>query len=198
MKTFILFLVLLLCISNISSVKETFKKTSSQQFGANVVKAFGMAENGLIKISYNVHPTDPSLPYQSYVVIVLLDEAQQVNWYSDLDGSESLISNNIGSLCNQPSLKRIHAVGEGKVNFTISQSVGSNRFTVAVLQCRAGYTNNPVAVSLKLHMLNARPSGDGYSHLPIQYAMLTRFYEGLVIMYCLMLVGILSQFYFAT
>lgn len=187
-------LLLILCAQ---SVKVTYLTTSSEQFGEYVQKSFGMAERGLITIHYNVYPQDSSLPYDSYVLLLVLNNAQQKNWYSALDDS-SIDGDNINSLCSQPSLRRIEAWGEQKLNITIDESIGSNLFSVAVLQCRTGYASNPVTVSVKLHMVNARPEGDGHSHLPIQFVMLTRVYEGFLIAYVLLLLGLAAQFYFAS
>lgn len=191
-------LVVVLLYAPTLCVKVDYSKSASYQFGEYVQKSFGMAENGVISIDYNVYPQDPSLPYESYALILILNDAQQRNWYSLLDNSEADIVDNIDGLCNQPSLQRIQPWGAGRANLTITPSIGSDLFTVVVLQCRVGDSDNPVTVEVDLSMVNARPEGSGTSHLPIQFVMLTRVFQGFIIAYSLLVVGILGQYYSAT
>ncbi|RYH32723.1 hypothetical protein EON65_00045 [archaeon] len=182
-------------------VKETYDKTSASQYGAYVQKDFGMAIGGYIQLQYSVSAQNSSLPYDSYILLLIINGKQRDNYYSTLEQSESDIVAAMPSLCNYPSVLRIAApVGQqDQVTLDITQSLGgSDLYSVVILQCRSGVESNPVTVSIKADMLNIRPSGDGVSHLSIEDVNMTRIYQGLIIMYSLMLLGLIGQFYYGS
>eukprot|EP01031_Cornospumella_fuschlensis_P047275 gene47275-57905_t len=136
-----------------------------------------MAIGGRINLQYSVSAQNSSLPCESYILLLVINDNQRDNYYSVLDESQSDIKAAMSSLCNYPSVIRITApVGQDE-QFTldITQSLGgSDLYSIVVLQCRSGLGSNPVSVSIKADMVNIRPSGDGISHLSIEDVNMTR------------------------
>ena len=172
------------------AVKGTFQQTSSNVYGNYLQQSFGMAERGLISLEYNVKASDQLIPYQSYLIVLILTEAQKLGWY----GGMSNVQSNINTLCNQPSLFRQKIYGQGSINF---ETQNTDRYSVLVLQCFQGYSNNPISASVTYSMTNARPVGNGYSHMAIQDVTYVRILEGEIILYVLMLAGLIGQVLFA-
>ncbi len=155
-----------------------------------------MASRGLVKIKYDVLATNGTEPYESYVVILILNEAQRSSWYNGLDKTVS--SSNIASYCSQPSLLRKLVYGTDTIFYEIDSALGSDQYSVAVLQCLSSVTNNPVSVNVHASMKNVRPESDTeYSQLPIDEVLYPRILEGETIVYSLLIAGLLGQIYLA-
>jgi hypothetical protein len=176
--------------------------TSESTFGQYVQKQFGMAVGGIITVNYNTYQKLPSLPYNSYILILIINEDQRVSYYSDLDSSDSTVTNNINSLCTSPSMYRkvIQTLpSTSEFNYTVSNdNGGSDIYSVAVLQCRSSSaTNNNIHAYVKAETKNPAPTGSSYNQLPIDAVMLVRLYLGEIIIYTLLLIGVCGQIYVA-
>lgn len=176
-------------ITHILAVKTSFEIQSINTYAASIEQSFGMAGNGAISIDYNVNAAHDGA-YVSYVLILILTEAQRLGWYSTINNSPGTVNN----ICNQPSLFRQRIYGDGTINFDVTST---DRYSVLVAQCLASTPGNPIKVNVDLSMTNARPASDGVSHLPIQNVMYVRVLEGEVILYVLLMVGLVGQFVFA-
>lgn len=198
-KMSILFCTLLL-ISFIGAsygIKETYSKQRSGIFGDYLVNDFGMAVGGVIQVDYHVVPKYQTEQFDSYLLLLVISSDQKDSWYDGLGDSDGDVTKNINMLCNQPAVYRQELFGSGTINFDISYSVGVDRFSVGVLQCRAGNSENPISMDITVEMKNARPNSDEYSHFPIQQVMQVRVLEGELILYALMIVGMIGQIYVA-
>lgn len=174
----------------VSAIKSNFESTSSKVFGSYLQSSFGMAGNGQISIKYDVNALYSGMDYTSYVLVLIVTEAQKNGWYSGMSNAPV----NIYTLCNAPSQYRERVYGTGTISFNVT---GSDRFSVLVLQCLNGNSNNPVKTKIDLSMVNARPLKDGYQHLPIQDVMYVRVLEGELILYVFLLIGLIGQYIFA-
>jgi hypothetical protein len=187
---------LLSILPHTTSVRETFNKISSDVYGLLLTKSFGMASRGLVKIKYEISATNDTAPYESYVVILILNEMQRTSWYNGLDKDVS--SNSIASYCSQPSLVRKLVYGSDTIFYEIDSSLGSDQYSVAVLQCLSSLENNPVSVHVHATMKNVRPESDTeYSELSIEEVLYPRILEGETIVYSLLIAGLLGQIYLA-
>lgn len=193
MKVYVFLLLIFFFIYG-SSIKVQKEITSSKIFGEYIQKSFGMAAGGEVNINYKVSFSDSNLVSNPYPLLLIVNEMQN-DWYSDITNDPS--SEYISELCTTPSLERKVLDGTGSLSFLITDTLGSDQYSVILLQCREVLESNPVTYNLDLDMLNPRPKGDGHSHLPIDMVMYTRVLEGELILYCLMLIGILGQFYFS-
>jgi hypothetical protein len=174
-------------------VKKTFSKSSSGQFADLVVKEFGMAVGGTVDIEYNVFAQNEAQNYRSYVILLVLTHDQNEGWYGDIGNSNP----DVTTMCQQPSTVRQRVYGSGSITLDIDASIGENRFSVAVLQCFEGYSDNPVTVDVTAVLKNPRPMSDEYSHLAIQLVMETRILEGELIVFALLILGMAGQIYIA-
>jgi hypothetical protein len=176
--------------------------TSTSTFGQYVQKQFGMAVGGIIIVNYDIYQKIASLSYNSYILILIISEEQRLSYYSNLDSSDSTISNNINSLCTAPSMYRkvIQVLpSTSEFNYTVSNdNGGSDIYSVVVLQCRSSSaTNNNIHAYVKAETKNPAPTGSSYNQLPIDAVMLVRLYLGEIIIYTLLLIGICGQIYVA-
>lgn len=177
-----------------SAIKQTTDHKSGGVFGKILVSRFGLAEGGLIEVDYDVSAQHEDQPYESYMLINIMTNAERNNWYYQLDDSESTIKANINSLCSQPAILRRVVYGKGKLSLRVDSSIGRDRFSVALLQCRDGSNGNPVRADITVEMRNPRPdSDDGYSHLAIEDVMVVRVVEGELIIYSLFILGLIGQ-----
>jgi hypothetical protein len=204
-------LLLLLHTSPIHAVKGNFDYTGSESFGRLIHKSFGMAEGGIITMNYHITAKDSSRSYTSYVLLLILTEDEFNGWFGGLDIQANLYGD-MSKYCSLPSWKRILVTNanaySGTFNMTINQDSGSDRFSIAMLQCRDGSDSNPITISLNYEMKNLRPTtpvqqqnnfdvdylGD-YSHLAMEDVNLERFYGGTIIMYTLLTIGMLGMIY---
>ncbi len=195
------------------AVKGSFEDTGSQSFGRLIHKNFGMAEGGIITMNYHVMAKNPLVPYTSYVLILILTEDEFNGWYGGLDTDKNVYGD-MSNYCSLPSWKRLLILDadnyHGQFNMTVNSDSGSNRFSIALLQCKVGSSANPVTILFSYEMKNRRPTtpleqqnnyqvdflGD-YSHLAIEDVNLERFYGGTIIMYTLLTVGMLAMIYHA-
>jgi hypothetical protein len=188
--------IFLSCLSHVFSVKKTFNKISSDEFGLLVTKSFGMASKGLIQISYDISATNKTAAYNSYVVILILNEVQRTSWYNGLDKDVSYKS--IASYCVEPSLARKLVYGTNEIVYEIDPSLGSDEYSVAVLQCASSSESNPINVHVHVTMKNIRPEdSNNYSELPIDEVLYPRILEGETIVYSLLIAGLGGQIYLA-
>eukprot|EP01032_Pedospumella_encystans_P013610 gene13610-15660_t len=156
-----------------------------------------MAVGGVVEVDYNVRPQNVSAPSDSYLLLLIMSSDQKDGWYGGLGKSDTDVTQNINNLCNQPAMLRREIFGSGSIKFDIDYAVGLDQYSVGVLQCREGYTSNPVSVDLTLNMKNARPESDSYSHFPIEQVMEVRVLQGELILYALMILGMCGQLYVA-
>lgn len=156
-----------------------------------------MAVGGRIDVDYSVGPKNVSAPFDSYLLLLIVTSAQKESWYGGLGDSDADVTKNINTLCNQPAMLRKEIIGTGSVRLDIDYSLGVDEYSVAVLQCRQGYSNNPTLIDINLVMLNARPDSDEYSHFPIQQVMEVRVLHGELIVYALLILGMIGQMYVA-
>ncbi len=192
-----LLFVFLCCILVANGAKETYSKTRSGIFGDFIVTDFGMAVGGVVEVDYNVRPQNVSAPSDSYLLLLIMSSQQKDGWYGGLGKSDTDVTQNINNLCNQPAMLRREIFGSGSIKFDIDYAVGLDQYSVGLLQCREGYTNNPVSIDLTLNMKNARPESDSYSHFPIEQVMEVRVLQGELILYALMILGMCGQLYVA-
>jgi hypothetical protein len=209
----LLLLLLLSFWSPCDAVRGSLAITTSQQPNGRLLQSsFGMAEGGIISVKYDITPTSPGLPFNTYFLILLLTEDERSFWYSALGASDSTLS--INSMCSAPSWKRILITDvdsfQGTFNMTVSHDTTSTQFSLAVLQCLPGYSMNPITLSVHYQMKNPRPTtpvqqysnydvdflGD-YSHLSIQDVMLSRFYGGSIIIYVFLVIGMIGMMWHA-
>lgn len=193
LRILLLFYLFSLSEAIVSSVTET----SSGTFGTWVQKKVGLAINGIVNIDYDISLKDNTLSYESYILILVISEDQRVGYYTNLDKSDSTISSNINSLCTAPSMHRkilTTAPLSGSYNFTVNYNNGATDiYSVALLQCRSGYSSNPVRAHVQVTTKNPAPRGDSYNQLPIDLVMLVRLYLGEIFVYSLLLLGIIGQ-----
>lgn len=196
MTRLFLLLCLVLCALRARALHRTYDNTKSEVFAEFITQDFGMAVGGTIDINYNIAPKDITQPFDTYVVIIVITHDQVEGWYSDMkDGADV---NAVSTLCSQPSMFRQEVYGLGTLSYEIDYAIGDNRFSVGVLQCRNGYENNPVSVSVDLTMMNPRPDSHEMSHYSIEHVMEIRVVEGELILYALMILGMAGQIYLAT
>lgn len=186
-------LLFFISIFFVNSLKKDYSRSSSTYFADYVVQQFGLATGALVTIDYDIQPQTNSV-YGSYVLILLVNERQRMSWYSSPSGSDS---NQISTMCQLPSYKRIIATEPGSWNVTIDDSAGSNQYSIVVIQCRSSTADNPVTVSVHAELRNPKPSGDGYNQLGIEQVMLVNFYGGVIIIYVLLLLGLMGQMFLA-
>lgn len=192
-----LLLFLLCCVLSADAVKETYSKVRSGIYGDFIVADFGMAVGGVVEVDYNVRPQNASEPSDSYLLLLIMSSAQKDGWYDGLGKSDGYVTNNINTLCNQPATLRQELFGSGSIKLDIDYTVGLDQYSVGLLQCREGYTTNPMWVDMTVNMLNARPESDNYSHFPINQVMEVRLLQGKMIVYALMILGMCGQLYVA-
>jgi hypothetical protein len=184
---FALCIIFLLSTNHLlNGIKVDTNVVTTEFYGTFVAESFGMAANGIIEIDYNVVAQNLSTTYNGYTMILIITEDQRTAWYSSLNSQS----------CNQPSYLRRQIFGNGKLNFTIDSRIGSNLYSVVLLQCLTS-EYNPIQINLNTQLLNPRPLGTGYSHMSINNVLEVRVYEGSLIMYCLLLLGLVLQLYFA-
>lgn len=188
-------LVLLSFLLLTTSIHTSFNEKSSETFAKWVATDFGLSRNGIIQLSYNIQPKDNNSPYESYALLLFITKKEKDGWYSAVDTGVT------GSLattyCNLPSFKRILADGEGYLNITIDETMQNDQYSLLAVQCRDGYSNNPVQFELTLDMKNPKPYSSEYSHLGIQEVSIMNFLGGEIIVYALLLLGSLGQIYVA-
>jgi hypothetical protein len=168
-----------------ASIKVTRSYQSKNTFHDVLIEKFGLAVGGLVEIEYKVVTTSRDETYSGNVVLLLLTDWQEYDWYSSAD---------INTLCSQPSMFRRELRGQGRETVIISPDISRNRFSAYLLQCRASY--DPVAISVTATMRNPRPSSSEYSHKPIEDVSSLQLEEGMVIVFALLVLGILGQFHF--
>ena len=192
-----LFLCFLCCLALTRGIKVTYTSEKSGIYGDFLVNDFGMAVGGIIEVDYSVAPKDITEPFDSYLVLLILSSDQKDSWYGGLGDSDNTVTKNINTLCNQPAMLRKELIGSGSVSFDINYAVGTDRYSVALLQCRTSSSNNPISVDITLVMKNARPDSVNYSHFPIEQVMEVRVLEGELIVYALLILGMCGQLYVA-
>lgn len=186
MRSLVIILLLWLTV-NVNSLITDFGVTSSNTYASQIVGSFGMAAEGKIDITYSVHAQNESTNFNSYFVLIILSEAEKLGWY---DGNLQ----NTKTVCNQPSLLRDRVYGNGNITFTTKVA---DRYSILAMQCRSALVNNPITASVHVSMRNANPtSSTSYSHLEIQDVMTLRVMEGELIIYSILFVGLVGQFYF--
>ena len=188
----ILFVTIKTCIG--IKVSKTFKQENS--FGTLLIEDFGMAVGGIVEMDYNIKPTNNDLPYNSYVLFLLINYEQKKAWYNSLDTSIST-NTDINSLCSLPSMYRREIFNKDKISIEINYELSRNRYSVVLLQCRNSNNENIIEIVTTTTMKNIRPSSNNYSHLAIDEVMYTRVLEGEIILYALFILGILGQLYFS-
>lgn len=193
----LLILCLLCCTLTANGIKETYSKQRSGIYGDFIVTDFGMAVGGVVEVDYNVRPKNASAPSDSYLLLLIMSSEQKDGWYGGLDKSDTDVTNNVNKLCNQPAMLRREIFGSGSIKFDIDYAVGLDRYSVGLLQCRQGYSNNPMSVDVTLNMKNARPESNHYSHFPIEQVMEVRVLQGEMIIYALLILGMCGQLYVA-
>jgi hypothetical protein len=184
--------LLLLCLRTTSSSRTAYSSQSSGVFGKYVVTNFGMTVGGLIDVEYDVGPVDASLEYESYgsyVLLLVVGEKQTEDWYEKLEDDEI----DMDQFCNLPSMMRRVITGQGSVTLPVTYDLGTDRYSVLILQCRTGNALNPTQVKLNVEMKNPRPYSDEYSHYPIETVMTVRLLEGEMILYALLTLGMVGQ-----
>ncbi|KAJ1437755.1 hypothetical protein B484DRAFT_428190 [Ochromonadaceae sp. CCMP2298] len=186
-----LWLLLLLCLwSSSSSLRLDHSTKSSKVFGEYVVSNFGMTVGGVINIDY--HVTAEASANDSYVLLLLVSETQSKSWYEKIQDEDS-VADNIDTMCNLPSMLRRVISGAGSINVPLTYDLGTDRYSIVLLQCRKGNAKNPVSVTLNVEMKNPRPYSSEYSQYAIQSVMLVRLLEGQVILYALLTLGMAGQ-----
>ena len=199
---YISFFILCCYLQGIQGIITDVTVNSANYFAQYVQKSFGLADDGRIEIDYDIRVKDENLGYNNYILIIIMNEEQRLDYYDDIGGSSSKINSNIDYLCTLPSMHRqiIQTLpASGSYNYTISKSNGgTDQYTVAVLQCRSStQQGNSIHAYVKATTKNIDPSGTGYNQLDIQDVMLVRLYLGEIFIYTLLLIGIVAQIYFA-
>lgn len=216
-------LLWLYCLPTVQAVKGHYTFTEKTTYGRYLEKSFGLAERGIIEMNYYMTVEDTSLPYDSYLMLLVLTEKEKSSWFAVLEESDSSIRSKMSTLCTNPSWRRILVTTEntkenkGHFNLTIGTESGiglsgtsSDQFTLVALQCRDSFADNAVTLHVHYEMKNARPSDDSttttsissstvdtsyYSHLAIEEVMLVRFYGGSIIIYTMFTIGIAAMIY---
>ena len=177
--------LLLVFIPHGASIKVTRSYQSKNTFHDVLIEKFGLAVGGLVEIEYKIVTTSRDETYSGNVVLLLITDWQEYDWYSSAD---------ISTLCSQPSMFRRELRGQGRETVIISPDISRNLFSAYLLQCRASY--DPVAISVTATMRNPRPSSSEYSHKSIEDVSSLQLEEGMVIVFALLVLGILGQFHF--
>lgn len=168
---------------------------SNQKEAVGIVlnRDFGMATGGSIKIDYKITASDSAEPYSSYALISIVDVKERTSWFPNLTPDlKSLSSDTAGTYCTQPSRYRQVVFGEGTIEYTVPSV---DEYSILVMQCKTNTTANPINMYVQSDMRNIRPTGDGYSHLPIDEVMIPRVLEGCSIIYFLMIFGLAGQMF---
>lgn len=175
----------------------------SEPFSEYVAVNFGLAVGGVIDISYNVNTSYNDSVSNSYVLLLVINEKQKNNWYGNIgstsnsNNDQTQIQNKIYNLCTQPSTLRRQLFNSGNFFLEINEELGSDRYSVALLQCKLGNRASPVAATINAELKNPRPKSDGYSQLPIEEVILPRVLGGELILYALLILGSIGQIYYA-
>lgn len=184
--TNILLLLLIFCnlLPVVLSIYKSLDIWESGQWATTLVSNFGMARGGLVNINYNIRPMNSSMPYNSYLLLVLVSNNQRMGWYSSMPmfSDNHVITNGdkVQDLCNKPSLYRAVVFGTGSLTYTIPND--ADVFSLYALQCVTSndtpwlpslptYENsdgsystdgdgsvNSIGVSIDVFMVNIRPN----------------------------------------
>lgn len=178
-------LLLLVVIPFGDSIQVTRSYQRTSPFHDILIDKFGLAVGGLVEIDYQVEPTSGDETYSGDVVLLLITDLQQFDWYS---------STSTSTLCSQPSMFRRELRGRGRERVVISPEIGRSQFSAMLLQCRT--SRSPVAISVTATMKNPRPSSSEYSHKAIEDVAILQLLEGRVIVFTLLALGVLGQLHF--
>lgn len=211
------FILNLINVIEVQSIYKTFNFKSNIQWASTVVEKFAMAKNGIISIDYNVYVENSTLPFNSYVLILITGEIVSNGYFYNMPSESNIIYNtnaNINYLCSKPSLYRNVIYGSGTINFQLNSPnvMYSDRYSIYILQCYDNiYTNsniiNNIVVNIETSLVNIRPNNNNInelqlnsienynniSHLPINYVFTTRMYIVLIIIHLLILFGLFGQ-----
>lgn len=198
-NTLLLLVTFLAATFTTVAVIQNVHESSSSPIAKYVQTRFGLARGGTIEIDFEVAPKFSDQPNEAYVLILLVSEKERLGFYDSLVPADGDLTNGntVANLCIQPSLVRIIAEGSGSYNLTIGEGLGDglvdDLYSVILLQCRAGYSSNPVDIYVRVEMKNPRPHGDGYSHLSIHTVNYLRIFSGEGILYMILILGLLGQ-----
>ena len=182
-------LVLLILSPASRGVVVSLRSAIPGAFAKAVQEDFGMAQGGVISLTYSISPHN--FTAYAYPLVVIVTAQQKLGWYGGLGDGTSPQS--VGNLCGQPSMSR-YAIAEasGTIFYNVPTT---DLYSVIVMQC---YTS-PVDIDMSIDgsMVNLRPYSTYYSHLQIQDVTLVRIFEGEVLIFVLFLVGLIGQMVFS-
>ena len=151
-------------------------------------KSFGMSDQGVIKIDYNIGSSVLNASPAASVLLIIINEGQRLGYYSST--STPL------QACNYPSLYRQILYGTG--SFTYSTSIRADLYSILLLQCQKGNPNNPTKSLVTTTLSNPYPSsGEGnVQYLSFDQATYVTSLEGVLIAYFILIAGLVGQIVF--
>ena len=178
---------------------------SNGPFGYYVIKSFGSTTGGIVNINYSVNPTEAAelaadtRPPSSPVLVLILTESQVDGWYQNLDqASPTNTAQYINELCNRPSMLRRFIYGDGSIEYEITPTLGTDRYSVAVLRCNTVYKQEELDIDVRVEMKSPKPySSSEYSQLSLEIVMIPRVIILQLIIYSCLLLGLCGQMYLA-
>lgn len=200
MRTMIaIFLYIALYIDVCASIYQTYSSSSTGYFSTFIVSNFGMARGGQINIDYDISSTalSPTTISNSYILLLILNGQQAGNgWYNSIGSSSQ---SDLATLCTQPSQFRQQLTNAGNITYNISLMHGEvSQYAVALMQCRSiASLSDSIDISVTVSMLNPQPYSSDFSHLPIDEVVVTKVLEGEIIVYFLMILAMMVQYYFS-
>lgn len=206
-------LLLFLLIAQLLAVTAVYREVSTKVaglMGSAPVVQFGLAQRGTINIDYSimlngeVTTLSQLEKYNLYFLAAVINEDMRTTYFDEfLEGQVfELGAGESETLCNAPTIARWQLYGTGNITHTLTgRDARAERYTAMLLQCRSGLAASDTGfptmdVDIAVTMTNARPEGDGISHLGVEDVMMVRSLEGQCIIYMLMLGGLLAQMWY--
>ena len=205
----LLLLVFALAFSADGKIREITCQVAGLVGMAPVVQ-FGLAQRGTVSFDYSImlNNEDVTLEqmnnYNLYFVAAVINEEMRSAYFDKLLEGQVFNLGDIEAetMCNSPTVARWQLHGTGNFTHTIvGRDARAERYTALLLQCRTGLAASSsdyptLDVSFGVTMTNARPGGNGVSHLGVEDAMMVRSLEGECIVYMMMLGGLLCQMWY--
>jgi hypothetical protein len=102
--------------------------------------------------------TRPATRFDSYILLLVLTQAQSDGWYGDLDDAgQAAVVRGIEDLCNRPSLLRRQVNGTGFLQYELQISDAPSQISVLALSCPSVYQQAVLDVTVKVSARNPLP-----------------------------------------
>lgn len=177
----------LVSLASVTCLINRFENTYVDKFAVSIMDKFGMAEKGNIKISGYIKGLNLTAQMRSYVVILVISDAQRVGWYGDLTKIEYI--------CEQPSFMRGVSVGAGVIDLSYD-TTSMDIYSVLILQCWPGIAASPMKLQITVTATNPTPNSNSKIYLAIQDVMLVPIFQTDIVLCVLLFIGLLAQFNF--